>query len=60
MTSPPAGVIRSNTLHNAGVIRLKQEPQETERERDEERARDTGEEQSDAERRLKNMTETDV
>lgn len=63
VTSPPAGVIRSNTSHNIGVIRLKQEPPDTERERDKERERDTGEQQeiqSDAERRLQNMTETDV
>ncbi|KAI7799223.1 putative histone deacetylase 9-B-like [Triplophysa rosa] len=63
VTFPPAGVIRSNTLHNTGVMRLKQEPQETERESGQQRERETGEEQerrSDAERRLQNMTETDV
>ncbi|XP_051992180.1 histone deacetylase 9-B-like [Xyrauchen texanus] len=79
ITSPPAGVIRSCsfpnstriTAHNepsaahARVIRLKQEPQEEERER----GRDTDGKnkripaqlkQRDAERCLENMTETDV
>ncbi|XP_056597929.1 histone deacetylase 9-B isoform X2 [Triplophysa dalaica] len=63
VTFPPAGVIRSNTLHNTGLMRLKKEPQETERESENERERETGEEQkrkSDAEHRLQNMTETDV
>lgn len=63
VTFPPAGVIRSNTLHNTGLMRLKQEPQETERDSEHERERETGEEQkrkSDAEHRLQNMTETDV
>ncbi|XP_065141031.1 histone deacetylase 9-B isoform X1 [Paramisgurnus dabryanus] len=70
VTSPPAGVIRSSASHielNAGVIRLKQEPQETQEEgeemREDDRGRDTGEEQekhSGDEHCMQNMTETDV
>ncbi|XP_051526934.1 histone deacetylase 9-B isoform X2 [Myxocyprinus asiaticus] len=81
ITSPPAVVIRSRSFPNstcitacnepsashAKVVRLKQEPQEEERES--ERGRDTGEKDKrnsaqfkrrDAEQCLENMTETDV